>query len=718
MVNERNRTLAPLATFSFGKAGRDSSRSEKILARRVWWATIVLFVGLALAYSLLIPPQMSIDEGTHLQYVLDILRTHQLPVVGPSSSAEEFQPPLYYVASAALSQVLVASGLAGRLDVSVPMLVLLGARWVSLLAGLLTIWSVWELTDLLFPGRLVLRSFVVALVGLDPTFLSISGSVTNDSFAIAFSSLAILAAARLATRGASGRTTLLAGVALGLGALSKLSALVALAPVLVALLLVGLAERRVGALARHAVAVVGVIVACAGWWWWRGWLLYRDPLGSHLEASLSPSLARDALVPLRANPNALWTLAWTYLAAVGPMGSIRCPAWVVVLWLGMIGVAALGLGRMVSGREIRELVNVPRARTLFVLGVAVSADLLAIVVYAQTMDGIWHGRFLLPAGIALAGLIGAGLSSLGRGPWLLLGAGLLGLAIAMPTLALQPLRTALRLTPASPAEIQRPLNAEFAHSIRLEGVSLAQPTVAPGQSVTVTFYWRVVGQVNDEWTLFVHLNDAKAQTRAQHDGVDPMRFWPPGQLIAQPITFDVPATLIPGDYSLRAGFYQADGANLIRPALLVNGEAQDQADVSLGDLQVRLPDRAPVVASPAAHFDDGIALVGWNWENGTLTLDWTADQAPHSSKTVFVHLLGPNGQIVAQHDGPPASGNFPTVDWRPGDLIVDPHSVPAPPGSYVVEVGLYDPRSGARVQTQTGRTEVMLGTVRVTGSEG
>ena len=691
---------------------------EKIAARRIWPAILILFVGLAFAYSLLIPAQMSIDEGTHFQYVFDILRTHQLPVVGPGSSAEEFQPPLYYLASAALSQLLVASGLAGRLGISVPLLVLMGARWVSLLAGLLTVWSVWELTALLFPGRLVLRCFVVALVALDPTFLSISASVTNDSFAIAFSSLAILAAARLASRGASGPTTLLAGLALGLGALSKLSALVALAPVLVALLLVSFAERRVGPLVRDVAVVFAVILACAGWWWWRGWLLYRDPLGSHLEATLSPSLARGTLVPLSAYPNALWTLAWTYLAALGPMGSIRCPAWVVVLWLGMIGVAALGLGRMASGRGISDIINAPRARTSIVLGVAVGADLLAIVVYAQTMDGLWHGRFLLPAGIALAGLIGVGLSRLDRDSWLLLGSGMLALAIAMPTLALQPLRTALRLTPATPAEIQRPLNDEFAHAIRLEGVSLAQPSVAPGQPVKVIFYWRIVGQVNDEWTLFVHLNDAEAQTRAQHDGVDPMRFWPPGQLIAQPITFTVPANLIPGDYSLRAGFYQNVAGRLIRPSLLRDGAPKHEADVPLGDLQVRLPDRTTAAASPTVHFDDGIALVGWTWAHGTLTLDWTADQAPHSAKTVFVHLLGPNGQIVAQHDGPPASGNFPTIDWRPGDLIVDPHAIPAPPGSYAVEVGLYDPKSGARVQTQTGRGGVVLGTVRVTGSEG
>jgi hypothetical protein len=62
--------------------------------------------------------------------------------------------------------------------------------------------------------------------------------------------------------------------------------------------------------------------------------------------------------------------------------------------------------------------------------------------------------------------------------------------------------------------------------------------------------------------------------------------------------------------------------------------------------------------------------------------------------TVFVHLLGLDGQAVSGHDGEPVDGTRPTTGWVPGEYLADPHDLPIPadlpPGGYVVEVGLYD----------------------------
>ncbi len=64
------------------------------------------------------------------------------------------------------------------------------------------------------------------------------------------------------------------------------------------------------------------------------------------------------------------------------------------------------------------------------------------------------------------------------------------------------------------------------------------------------------------------------------------------------------------------------------------------------------------------------------------------------SYTVFTHLLDADSRIWAQQDGIPVSGARPTTGWVPGEVIrdevqlaVDPQ---APPGDYVIEVGLYD----------------------------
>jgi len=63
--------------------------------------------------------------------------------------------------------------------------------------------------------------------------------------------------------------------------------------------------------------------------------------------------------------------------------------------------------------------------------------------------------------------------------------------------------------------------------------------------------------------------------------------------------------------------------------------------------------------------------------------------------TVFTHLLDENGQVRGQKDNPPVRGSYPTTLWAPGEVVVDEFEIPvaadAEPGSYVIEVGMYDP---------------------------
>lgn len=84
------------------------------------------------------------------------------------------------------------------------------------------------------------------------------------------------------------------------------------------------------------------------------------------------------------------------------------------------------------------------------------------------------------------------------------------------------------------------------------------------------------------------------------------------------------------------------------------------------------------------------------WLN--VTLSWEAARPLGQSLTVFVHLLDPNGRLVAQHDGLPQDGYAPAQTWTPGEAVVDRHSLLLPdnlhPGDYTLEVGLYDSNSG------------------------
>jgi len=104
---------------------------------------------------------------------------------------------------------------------------------------------------------------------------------------------------------------------------------------------------------------------------------------------------------------------------------------------------------------------------------------------------------------------------------------------------------------------------------------------------------------------------------------------------------------------------------------------------------------------PLARFEHGIALLSAQVSRTTsasgqpalrVDLSWSTTQPIPEDYTVFVHVEN-NGQVVAQHDGPPGAGALPTSWWRPGDAIEDTHlivlEVPDPTGQIIV--GLYHP---------------------------
>ena len=94
-----------------------------------------------------------------------------------------------------------------------------------------------------------------------------------------------------------------------------------------------------------------------------------------------------------------------------------------------------------------------------------------------------------------------------------------------------------------------------------------------------------------------------------------------------------------------------------------------------------------------------------------ITLRWQSLRPVESRFVVFVHLVGPSGEIVAQDDAEPAHGNRPTSGWKEGEVITDPHSLTLPSnadaGEYQIRVGLYLPGPNERLPViDAGRADV------------
>ncbi len=76
-----------------------------------------------------------------------------------------------------------------------------------------------------------------------------------------------------------------------------------------------------------------------------------------------------------------------------------------------------------------------------------------------------------------------------------------------------------------------------------------------------------------------------------------------------------------------------------------------------------------------------------------ISLRWQALATMNTHYVVFVHLIGPTGELVAQEDVEPLHGAQPTTTWTPGTHLWDLHQVSIPPnaapGTYQVRAGMY-----------------------------
>jgi len=123
--------------------------------------------------------------------------------------------------------------------------------------------------------------------------------------------------------------------------------------------------------------------------------------------------------------------------------------------------------------------------------------------------------------------------------------------------------------------------------------------------------------------------------------------------------------------------------------------------------------------------DNLIALTGYAYEQAAsgsarwlnVHLQWEALRAPDTNYTVFVHLVGPDDAIAAQHDGPPSAGYAPTSTWAPDSPVDDRCLILLPttlaPGVYRLQAGLYNPFTGERLPVSGGGDVVVLATLSI-----
>jgi hypothetical protein len=150
---------------------------------------------------------------------------------------------------------------------------------------------------------------------------------------------------------------------------------------------------------------------------------------------------------------------------------------------------------------------------------------------------------------------------------------------------------------------------------------------------------------------------------------------------------------------------------LLAGALMLNGLGLGRRTWAPQPVQATLEDAAVLLAA------DSRTLPGQ--DTAEVTLYWLALRPLAENYKAFVHLLGPDGTVLAQHDGDPVGDFTPTTRWQPGEILRDRHTIPLPvdlpPGDYRLLAGLYsvDPLRNLSVSPPTADDRVDLGTLAI-----
>jgi 4-amino-4-deoxy-L-arabinose transferase-like glycosyltransferase len=259
-------------------------------------------------------------------------------------------------------------------------------------------------------------------------------------------------------------------------------------------------------------------------------------------------------------------------------------------------------------------------------------------------------------------------------------------------------------------------DADF-NVVRLLGYNLPSDRPRPGHITFVDFYWQALDKPVEDWLQRTRLIDKAGQVWVQETaplGMEGFTVaqWEKDDLIWERVFLPLPGQMPPGEYQLEVSLLDTDGEFV--PASEI-WRVEKSHRVIAGPAYLAswplITEPPPMPHRPDAILGGTIRL--WGYEIKTsqgrirpgdelpVTLVWRDELPVERDYHVFLHLMDESDHLLAQDDGAPAEWTRPTTTWRPGEIIVDNHSIKvpadAPAGVAYLWVGLYDPAGSGRL---------------------
>ncbi len=120
------------------------------------------------------------------------------------------------------------------------------------------------------------------------------------------------------------------------------------------------------------------------------------------------------------------------------------------------------------------------------------------------------------------------------------------------------------------------LNVNLDNKVVLMACDLEDDSLAPGGTLRLVLYWHALQQMQENYTVFVHVARADGEILVQrdaqpHDGTHPTSSWEAGELVEDRYALPIPGDAVPDIYWLKVGMYSR--ATMERLPVVDAGEA-------------------------------------------------------------------------------------------------------------------------------------------------
>ncbi len=256
---------------------------------------------------------------------------------------------------------------------------------------------------------------------------------------------------------------------------------------------------------------------------------------------------------------------------------------------------------------------------------------------------------------------------------------------------------ALRQPTLAELGVSQPLGATLAE-LELLSCQISPRQASPGQAAQATLIWRARARPARPYRVALSLGDRAWATLPLPASATDLEAGDALRMVCP--------LLVPPD--------AADGRQPVSLSLMTEGAQPVAGPLVAGEIEVHAGERlfeVPAGIANPLRVDLGgrVAFLGYGvdrqalhpGESFHLDLYWQGVQPMDTSYTVFVHLLDGREKIWGQVDSIPARATRPTTGWLPGEVVIDSYDVTvypdAPPGQYVIEVGMYNAATGERL---------------------